>query len=213
MAQEKVNKALLGQQKQLINTAQLMAESVNDWQVIQSYLTGRMVNLQLTSKQQEKLVRYQFIYNQLVSGKYTEAEVCEMIQETYGLSYVQALQDLRDSKEVFTATLNINKIFELKVQLELNKVYQQMAKDAGDWRALAAFEKNREKLLARVPDVEESHADDFTPHVNIFTFDPALLGVQQFTEDELQDLLQDIKKRYGGIVPGMQDISDAEIIE
>lgn len=200
--------------QQIASTAELLAQQTSDWQVIQAYVTGRLLDLQLTPVQEVKLQRYQFAYNQLVSGKYTENEVCEMIQSTYGLTYVQALQDIRESKEIFASSVNINKLFEIRLRIELNKQYIQMAVARGDLRAAAAFEKNGVKLADMLPEAESTAAEHFEPHKNIFVFDPSLLGYGQLEKADVDQLLKDINDKYPGKLNiNLGDIEDAVIVE
>lgn len=211
---DKAKDVLLVKTQQVMASAELLASETNDWQTIQAYMTRRLHDIQLTEVQQAKLARYEFIYNQLVSGKYTESEVCEMVQDVYKRSYQQALQDIRDSKEIFSSSVNINKQFEIRAQLEINRMLTRMAQAAGDFRAAAQFEKNRTKLISMQPEADDTAAEDFTPHVNVFTFDPTILGLDPLGAGELRDLLRDIKNQYGGTLKvNLDDIQEAEIIE
>lgn len=214
MRQEKAKDVMLNRTRQIMAGAEMLAKETNDWQLIQAYLTRRIEGIELSPVQQEKLERYQFIYNQLVSGKYTDLDVSEMIQESYGISYVQALQDMRDAKELFSASFNINKQFELKAQMEINRMLIQQAKDAGDFRAATQFEKNRVKMISLIEDQSESLADDFKGHTNILVFDPALLGIEPLEQEKLEDLVKDIMAQHGGKVSyNLGDIEEAEIVE
>ena len=83
----------------------------------------------MNKQQQEKLKRYQYIYDQLSSAKYTEGEVIEQVQRIFeGVSHSQAIQDLRCSKEIFSTTLKIHKLFEIKLQIDRLKfiLFQQL---------------------------------------------------------------------------------------
>lgn len=209
---EKAKDVLVQRAAQISNAAEILAAQTSDWQVIQAYVSGRLLDLKLTSIQEEKLARYQFVYNQLVSGKYTESEVCEMVQHNHGLSYIQALQDIRDSKEIFASSANLHKMFELKMQLELNMQWTQMAIAQGDMRAASAFDKNRAKLISMMPEEEDTSAADFQPHVNVFTFDPSLLGFEQFDQKQVAELVRDIKAKYPGEIDLNLGYEDAEVI-
>jgi len=66
--------------------------------------------------------RYQFIYNQLVSGKYSDADVINQLtnKKFYGLSLRQAYDDMKAAKSLFSSFIKINKRYELHLALQLN---------------------------------------------------------------------------------------------
>lgn len=216
---EKAKDVLHVRSQQIMASAELLAQQTSDWQVLQAYVSGRLRDMPVTPVQQRKLERYQFVYNQLVSGKYTEVEVCEMLQITFKiddkpLSYVQALHDIRDTKELWSTTINLKKLFELRVELEIVNQHRAMAVAAGDMRAAAQLGKNKAKLIEMMPDEEDSIAEDFTPHINVITFDPSLLGYGDLDKLEMQRVLKDIKAKYGGDIDvSIGDFEDAEIVE
>lgn len=203
---EKTKDLLINRSKQIAAGAELIAAETNDWMMVQAYMTRRFADQELTTVQQDKLDRYQFIYNQLSCGKYTEQEVCEMVQSIYKRKYGQALQDVRDTKELFASSVNINKLFELKTQLALNRQMMQQAIAANDFRAAANYDKNAGKLISMLPEAEDTAADDFKPHINVFTFDPSLLGLDPVSQEDIDDLVKDIQAQY----PGKLDLSFAK---
>jgi hypothetical protein len=211
---QSVKQALEQTAMQIATSAELMAQEINDWQTIQNYISRRIAGITLNAQQQRKLERYQFIYNQLVSGKYKEQEVVEMVQESWRISYPQALKDLRDAKELFTTTINVNKLFEIKAQLERNLIQLQKADESGDTKGYAQLEKNRQKLIAMLPDDESSLADEFIPRTNVFQYDPSLIGVKVDSDEDVWQLIKDLKAKYGGsFTVNGKDVQDAEIIE
>ena len=209
----KAKDVLINKQAQIMRSAELLAQEINDWQTIQSYVTKRVHEIELSPLQQKKLDRYQFIYNQLVTGKYTDTDVCEMLKDAYNIELTQALKDLRDSKELFNTAFNVKKQFEIKLQLEINRMMLEKANLSGDLRSYAALEKNRANLIKMLPEEEQS-VEDFRGHENIIVFDPAALGYDPLNEKELLLLYRDLKKKYGGEIniPGL-NIEEAEIIE
>ena len=171
--------------------AVFITDSTNDWQVIQAYMANRMGDIKLSAKQQEQLNRYQFIYNQLSAGKFSEDEVISSACVMFGIEDRQVYKDLKATKELFSTTVNVNKRFELNVQLQVNRRLQRKAEEINDLKAVAAFEKNRIALLALIED-EEFSPDIFTGHVFEGTFDPSLIGAEPV---DMKDLLTAINSK------------------
>lgn len=203
-----VQKALVAKMESIAQGAMTIAEHTSDWQLIRDYISNRIDGLKLTAKQQEKLKRYQFVYNQLSTGRYIDKEVVSQLKKQYGIEDSQAYQDLRDAKEVFNVVFNINKAFELKLTLDRNWVMMQKAAEINDLKAYAQLEKNRQKLLEMVPDVEKSLADVFQPHTFVLKFDPALIGAPEVDMAAIEAYINQ-RKRKGGNTKG---IDEAEVV-
>lgn len=169
----------------------LLSQSV-DWQVIRDYMTGRIRGLKLTEKQEEKMKRYQFVYNQLVTGKYTDTDIVNQLKTQYQLQNDQAYHDLRDTKELFGTVVNINKKFELMLQLEVNRKMLRKAEELCDLKAYASLEKNRAALIAQLPEEEPEAASIFEGHEIEPTFDPKLIGAE---EVDMMELLNAINEK------------------
>jgi hypothetical protein len=191
-----VQKALIQYANQVKQGAENLLEHTHDWQIIKKYLSNRFAQIELSAGQKIKLERFNFIYNQLASGKYTESEVVNQLMtlEKYKLSQSQALADVHATKELWVVALDINKQFEIKLQLDLNKIQLQKADMRGDARGYAALEKNRQKLLAMLPDKDDTPADTFEPHTIIVEFDPALIGAPPI--DNLKEFLQEMNSKH-----------------
>jgi hypothetical protein len=174
------------------------AEQLNahtrDWQIIKQFLQNRIADISLTKKQEEKLERYQYIYNQSVSGKYTESQIVNSIMTLYKIKLTQAYDDLKCAKEIFSSVININKQFELSLQLQINKKLMIKAECVNDFKALAAFEKNRIQLLAMVEVAEENPADLFEGHNIEAVFDPSLIGAASVDLPELMRVINEKRK-------------------
>lgn len=174
-------------------TEKLM-ESTRDWQVIKQFIQNRLVDMELTPEQTKKLERYQYVYNQLVSGKYTEQEIVRQLtsDKFYSLSLSQAYEDLAASKELFASVINVNKGFELHLALQLNHIRTRKAEEMGDMKAVAAFEKNRALLIKELPEVEENPAEMFEGHTIEAVFDPSLLG---YGPVDMQEVLKVVNEK------------------
>ena len=175
-ANEPVNKLLIKKAEQIRTGAEMLISKTRDFQVIQEYIKNRIDEIKLTPDQQKKLDRYQYIYNQLVSGKYTDQEIINQVMKMHNIKIVQAYEDMNCSRELFNSVFNINKRFELNLQLQINRDMLRKAAELNDVLGFARLEKNRVSLLAELPDEEENPADLFEGHIIEPTFDPKLLG-------------------------------------
>lgn len=197
MSKEAVNVALLNRQDQIQRSAELIMEKTRDWQVIKQFLCNRLSENFLTPAQEEKLKRYQYIYNQLVSGKYTETEVVSQLTnpQLFNIGSTQAYDDIAATKEIFPSFININKRFEIIVQLQINRDMLRKASELCDLKAYAALEKNRTALLALVEEDEAIPGELFEGHQLEAVFNPALLGVPEITKEDMKSLLQELNDK------------------
>jgi len=173
---EDVNKALQKIADDVSAQAEFIMNKTRDWQVIQQYLSNRINNIELTPEQQIKMERYQYIYNQLVTGRYTDQEVVNQVKKFYKIEATQAYEDMNASREVFNRVININKQFELNLQLQINRKMLNKCVEMSDMKAYAAIERNRERLIKQLPEEVENPGEFFEGHTYEMTFDPALLG-------------------------------------
>lgn len=201
-------KQLIAKTNAIIEGATILAEKTSDWQTIKKYLSNRLNGLQLTATQKKKLERYQFAYNQLSTGKFIEKEVINQLSATFNIAIYQAYEDLADAKELFGFLFSINKAFEIKVQLDLNRLMMQKAQANNDFKGFAALEKNRTELLKQIPEIEDTPGEHFTPHINEIVFDPTLIGAPEINMKELLDAIN--KRRNKHI--NLDQIPEAEVI-
>lgn len=165
--------------------ANFIVNTTKDWQIIKQYLTQRIQEINLTPYQQAKLERYQYMYNQLVSGKYTDQEVLTSTMKLYDLKERQVYEDLNCTRELFNCVININKRFELSAQLQINRNMLRKAEELCDFRAYAALEKNRALMLNQIEDIAENDGDIFQGHEINAVFDPSLIGAEEINMDEV----------------------------
>lgn len=173
---ENVGQLLIKKAESVELASLAISDKTKDWQVIRNFLFNRIENIKLNAAQEKKLERYQFIYSQTCSGKYTDSEVINAVMKNYDIkSKPQAYEDLRCARELFLDTMPLMKRFEIHVQLQVNRNMQRKAEEINDMRAAALFEKNRIALLALLPE-EEENPEIFEGHVVEAKFDPRLLG-------------------------------------
>ena len=189
---EDVTRALIKKAEQIQASTNLLLQKTNDWQTIKAYLSNRLSEDFLTDDQKLKKDRYQYIYNQLVSGKYTDLEICNQVMKLYGVKTAQAYEDISCTRELWNSVLNINKQFEIKLELQINRNMLRKCEELGDMKAFAAIEKNREKLLALLPDQEENPAEMFEGHTIEAVFDPRLLGAPDI---DMKEVLKAINEK------------------
>lgn len=192
---ESVQMALVKKSEEVNRQAEFILSKTRDWQVIKKYMSNRLADITLTKEQEKKMERYQFIYNQLAGGEYGDNEVVILASKKFNISQTQAYEDINATKEVFSSVININKLFELNLALQLNNRYKAKAEDLGDMKALAAFEKNRMQLLKLLPEAEDTMPELFEGHTYEMVFDPSLLGAP--SKVDMKEILQMINAKRG----------------
>lgn len=190
-----VKDALVKRSEEVSKQAEFIMAKTRDWQLIKQYMSNRVQDITLTAEQQKKMERYQFIYNEIASGKSTDQQVVNQAKNIYKISLSQAYEDLNATKEIFSTVININKQFELSQALQLNTKYKAKAEEMGDLKALAMFEKNRKDLIKLLPEVEDNSADIFEGHTYEMVFDPTLLGAP--AKVDMKELLTAINAKRG----------------
>lgn len=189
-------KLLQEKAEQVTIATEVIVAKTSDWQVIQSFLSNKTKIDKLTPTQQKKLERYQYIYNQLASFKYTETEVVNQVTHLYNIEYVQAYEDLNCTREIFSTVLNINKAFELKMLLEAAKKAIIKCDSVQDFKTSALYQKNMIVLLNLLQDAEPNQAL-FEGHTIEADFNPSLLGGPKIKKDDMLDLMNRINVKRG----------------
>ncbi|HVX00350.1 MAG TPA: hypothetical protein VHA52_07945 [Candidatus Babeliaceae bacterium] len=206
-----INKELLRISEEMADNANQLMDKIRDWQVIKNFLTNRIKDITLTPEQEKKLQRYQYIYNQQISGAYTDQEIVTQVKHLYGIEQTQAYEDINHAREIFNSVVNIHKQFELKLQLQINRQMLNKALELGDMKAWAAIEKNRIYLIKQLHDEPENVAEFFEGHIYELTFDPHLIGAP---EVDMKRLLNTINaKRNRQINTDMFEDAESEEIK
>jgi len=178
--------------QQISYATEILLNETKNWQAIRQFLVSRMKEFKLTPAQDELLQRYQFIYNQLVSGKFTDKEIIELVQKAYNCSMKTAYVDLNSTRELFASTININKVFELTLQLQINRNMLRKADEISDMKSYAALEKNRIAMIALLPDVEQPDGGMFEGHEIEAVFDPELIGADNI---DMKKVIEEINQK------------------
>jgi hypothetical protein len=186
---EEVSVVLKNKAEAIRKGAELLLEKTRDWQLIKQYLCNRIEDIELTPTQQEKLNRYQYIYNQLVSGRYTDQEVVSQLINLHKISQRQAYDDMNATREIFCTVVNINKLFEIRLEIQITKDVRRKALEMHDFKSVAALGKNLIALNAMLPDEEQNAAELFEGHNIEATFDPSLLGAPPVNMKEVLDAI------------------------
>lgn len=205
-----VNKELIRIAEEVGNNADMIMEKVRDWQVIKNYLSNRIKDIALSPEQEKKLERYQYVYNQMVSGRYTDQEVVNQLKKMYNIEITQAYEDINHTREIFNSIINVHKQFEIKLQLQVNRKMLRKAEELQDMKAYAQLEKNRALLIKLLPDEPENPAEFFEGHTYEMTFDPRLIGAPAV---DMKKVLQAVNaKRNKHIKTDMFDELESEDI-
>ena len=180
----------------LIRRAEWITQQTDDYQTIKAYMNARMGDISLNNRQQHKLERWQFIYNQLSTGKYTEQEVRQQLMKHFGTPENTSYTDMREAKELMSTTINLNKRFKIQVDIELLDLMKLKARESNNLDAYAKLQKVQNELYKMIPDEEEKPIDHFTPRQNIVQYNPALLGIAPIPEAQMKDLVDQLKREY-----------------
>ncbi len=62
-----------------------LVSKVRDWQVIKQYMCNRLPEIKLTEDQKKKMERYNYIYSQQVSGKYTDSDIVKQVMNLFDI--------------------------------------------------------------------------------------------------------------------------------
>lgn len=192
---EDVKTALTKRAEEVSRQAEFILAKTRDWQMIKKYMSNRVQDTQLTNEQQKKLERYQFAYNELITGRSTDQQTVNQVKNFFKISLSQAYEDVNATKEIFSSVVNVNKLFELNLALQLNTKYKAKAEEMGDMKSLAQFEKNRKDLLKLLPDAEENGSEIFEGHTYEMVFDPSMLGAP--SKIDMKELLAAINAKRG----------------
>ncbi|MEP7111197.1 MAG: hypothetical protein ABI760_24590 [Ferruginibacter sp.] len=182
---EKITALLQMKSAQVLSAAELLMSKTRDWQVIKQFLSNRLNDIILTKDQEKKLNRYQYIYNQLASARYTKLEVINQVQKLYSISVSQVYDDINCTQEIFSTVININKLFEIQLELESAKDMKRKCIEVSDIKTAALVQKNIIALQAMLPDDEQTPGEDFEGHTFEPVFDPRLLGSPEIDMNEL----------------------------
>lgn len=185
------------QKAEIVRRAEWMAEQTNDMQMIKAYLSARMGNIMLSEQQLAKMKRWQFVYDQFSTGKYTESDIRFQLAKMFNISDQVAVADLRTAQEVFATTMALNKRFKIQLDIQLIDVQQQKCRDTNNMDAYAKLQRVKNELYKMLPDEpEETPADYFQPRTNEIKYDPSLLGHKPVPPEQMQALIDEMKREF-----------------
>ena len=73
---------------EMLRYAEYISGEINDFQTIKAYMNNRVGQIKLDARQTAMLERWQFIYNQLSSGKYSDEEVRLQVMVDWTVSWI-----------------------------------------------------------------------------------------------------------------------------
>lgn len=192
---EELKVMLAEKAEQVAISAEIIMAQTRDWQMVKEYMCNRLEEEYLTETQKEKMKRYQFIYNQLVSGKYTDSDIVSMSAKIFDTKKTQSYEDLAATRELFNSVINVNKAFELHLALEITKNYMRKCEEMSDLKQLQKFNKDKIEIIKQLQDIEDNRGELFEGHVFEMTFDPTLLGAPEITKENMTALLKSINEK------------------
>lgn len=192
---ERMEIILQNKANQVAESAALIWEKTRDWQMIREFMTNRFSEIELTEDQEHQLKIYQYVYDQLSTGKYSRTEIVASLNKLYNRSLRQAYDDIRISQELFSIADNFNKKFEINNELQICRQLRKQCVDLMDYKNAAIFSKRINELIAMQPEEDDSPADMFETHKIVGVFNPRLLGGPDIDMTEMQKMLQEINDK------------------
>jgi hypothetical protein len=98
---------------------------------------------------------------------------------------------------LFSTVLPIDKLFELKVELESCRTLKRKCIAAGDIDTANKIEKNIITILNMVEQAEPAPTELFEGHIIEPMFNPSLIGAPEITKDVFNDLMHRIAEKRG----------------
>lgn len=196
MSKTDVKTALQQRAQDVARAADLLLQKTRDWQRIELFVCNRLQE-PLTPEQEKKLTRYQFVYNQMISGKYTDNEIVQQLINIHKVKITQAYEDVKKTREIWPKAINVTQEMGLQVQLEINRKAQIKAMELGDMKSFAQLEKNRIKMLSMLEKEDDTMADAFEGYQIEPVFNPDLIGAPKITRDDALELLKAINAKRG----------------
>jgi hypothetical protein len=202
-----ISQYLVRKAQEVATATESLMEVTQDWQIILEAMKGRVENIKLSKKQQEKMDRYSFCYKQSCSGKFTDQEVMNLLRSEYNVGISQAYEDMRCMREIYPEIANLNQLFLLQMQLQNNQRMLIKAEEMGDIKGYAMLEKNRKDMMKLIPAKEENPAENFKGHVYQPVFDVSLISDEKIDMNEVLRLINE--KR--GVKLNLSQISATDI--
>lgn len=179
---------------QVATRAELIMAKTRDWQAVLDSISNQVAE-PLTEDQEKKKERYQFMYNQLVSGKFLDNEVVNQTMKMFDIQISQAYEDLKATREIFNTVISLDKQFELNLALQECKRNMRKCSEIGDMNNLHKFEKNKIAIISALEDLQDDRGELFEGHTFEFTFDPSLLGGPAITKKDMIELMASINAK------------------
>lgn len=192
MSSNKIKELMIERSRQIAAGAEAVAAITNDWQTILQFMKGRLQEEFLTEQQKEKMKRYNFMYKELQTGKYSKQEVINMNMRLYGIGLQQSYEDFNCMSEIFSSVMHVNKLFTLQMELELADKMMRKCSELMDFKGAAMFQKNKAQLLAMLPEKDENAAALFEGHIVEAVFDPRLIGAPDVN---IKDVIEKINAK------------------
>lgn len=194
-----------------LRPSQVRTREAKDWKMIVEYMTNRDKDIQLNKAQQDKLDRYQYIYNQFISSK-SERVVIDIIIKKYEVNESIARKYVLSTQELFGHCIKLDKTFELNVQLQIAKNLQRKCEEVQDFKTAAGFQKNATNILRLLKDENLSPGENYEGiHIEA-VFDPTLIGGDPVTKKDFDELVALINKnRTKKIDPKFYEAIDFEM--
>lgn len=187
-----------------------------DVELIIDYLLDDTGELKLNKRLQDKFSLLNKMDNWKCGEDKSDRDIILLLTKPeYGYSESTAYVMLREMRLVFVTVKGSDKKYMLQRAFEKNEQNQQLAKDAGDLKALALFEKNFVEMCKQIE--AESNIPKFDLNnipITILKFDPRALGIEPIPIEDLERLFIEFNtpKKIGFAPSSFEDISHEDVL-
>jgi hypothetical protein len=165
-------------------------------------------DIRLSKSLQEKLERMDFCHD-LIKKYGSRTRVAPQIMKMYGVSKAQAYRIFQDTQDVFGSTQKTSREFWLDILLGFMMESREKASKKGDFRSVAAIEKNMASAVEKLAGNKDSVPfEKVQPPPIMIGFFPETLKVElpDDWEDQVKKIIQPKRKID-------REIHEAEILD
>jgi hypothetical protein len=171
----------------------------------------------LTPKLEEKIERYNYIYNLIMENR-QDQDIVKQLQSNFDVKKSQAYKDLHDCRYVHGSFLTIDKGFEVYQQLQRSLLAIKYAIDEKNGYLLVKAIDARTRILELIPDKKDVPWDKVLPSNYFMLFnmgDGQVISLdfsklQAMKKEDGQKLISEITNKA---IDAEFDVLDAEIIK
>jgi hypothetical protein len=165
----------------------------NNKEVIKQYLIAAGEGIELTEKQKELLMRWEFADETIRTnmGKISRGEIANIIATRWDISQATAKSDMTCAEDVMSSSNPLNKKHRFALRVEFLEKQSRLAAAANNFDAVAKIEKSIAFYLDRYPDTIAARA---RPQI-VYNIQQNILNNNSVPEEEADQILEAEIKR------------------